>query len=96
MSPLTPEQRTLRAKINAHKRWAGDEDRKANALRAQAGLRAKFVREAQEKWPDLPEQEIQRRADHAYQAHMLSLALKSSRSRSARKAAQGGGDRNGA
>jgi hypothetical protein len=91
MSSLTPEQRSIRASLAAHKRWAGDEDPKANALRAQAGLRAKFVRETQEKWPDLPEKEVQRRADHAYQAHMLSLALKSSRARTARKAAKSSG-----
>ena len=91
---LTPEQRTLRAKANAHKRWAGDEDPKANAIRGQAGLRAKFEREARDKWPNLPEDVIQRRADHALKAHMLSLALKSSKARAARKAAESsGGDR---
>jgi hypothetical protein len=88
---LTPEQRTLRAKANAHKRWAS-EDPKANAIRGQAGLRAKFEREARAKWPDLPEDVIQRRSDHALKAHMLSLALKSSKARTARKTAQGGGD----
>ena len=88
---LTPEQRTLRAKIAAELRWATtDEDRKANALRAQAGLRAKFVREVREKWPALPEHQIQRRAEHAYKAHMLQLAFKSSKARTPREAQSGG------
>jgi hypothetical protein len=89
---LTPEQRTLRAKANAHKRWAS-EDPKANAIRGQRGLRAKFEREAREKWPGLPEDVIQRRADHAYKSHMLTLALKSSKARARKAAESSGGDR---
>jgi hypothetical protein len=88
---LTPEQRSIRAKIAAHTRWAGNEDRKANAVRAQNGLRAKFVREARAKWPDLAELEIEHRAEHAYLAHMQRLALKSSKARTARE--KSGGDR---
>jgi hypothetical protein len=83
---LTPAQRSIRARIAANSRWAG-EDGKANALRAQAGLKAKFLRETRERFPELPESEIQRRAESAYRAHMQRLALKSS------KARQIGGDR---
>ncbi|MGH3464912.1 MAG: hypothetical protein ACRDP9_25885 [Kribbellaceae bacterium] len=82
---LTPEQRTLRARIAANTRWAGDEDRKAHGDRAQRGLRARFEREVD---PDgtLPEKERKRRAESLYKAHMARLALKSSKARAARKA----------
>jgi hypothetical protein len=75
---LTPAQRSVRARIAANTRWAG-EDGKANALRAQAGLKAKFIRETRERFPELADSEIQRRGESAYRAHMQRLALKSSR-----------------
>jgi hypothetical protein len=80
---LTPEQRTLRARIAAAARWAG-EDPAANAARGQAGLINRFRREVD---PDgtLPEAERERRAQSAYRAHMSRLALASSKAR-ARKA----------
>jgi hypothetical protein len=77
---LTPAQRSTRARIAANTRWSG-ENGKANAERAQAGLKAKFVRETRERFPELSEPEIQRRAESAYRAHMQRLALKSSKAR---------------
>lgn len=83
-SKLTPEQRTLRARIAASARWAG-EDPAVNAARGQAGLIDRFRREVD---PDgtLPEAERERRAQSAYRAHMSRLALASSKARGARKA----------
>jgi len=81
---LIPEQRILRAKIAANTRWAG-ETGKANAQRTQAGLKARFIREARQQFPDLSGAEIERRGESAYRAHMQRLALKSSKAR-----AQGG------
>jgi hypothetical protein len=86
---LTPEQRTLRASIAAHTRWSA-EDPAANAARGQAGLLARFEREAREADPTASDAEITRRAESARQAHMLKLAFASSKARAARKA---GGDR---
>jgi hypothetical protein len=82
---LTPAQRRLRAKIAANERWSG-EDPVPNALRASAGLKAKFLREVD---PDglLEEAERQRRARAAYVAHMQRLAYLSVKARAARKAA---------
>ena len=77
---LTPAQRTIRAKIAANARWAG-EDGKANAKRAQAGLRAKFTREIRGRFPDLSDAEVERRAESAFRAHMQRLALRSSKAR---------------
>jgi len=76
---LTPGQRTLRARNAALTRWS-QEDPTATAIRAQAGLLAKFVREVD---PDqqLPEAERQRRAKAAHRAHMTRLAFLSSKAR---------------
>ena len=58
---LTPEQRSLRARIAANTRWSR-EDPAATAARGQAGLLAKFVDQVD---PDrvLPEGERLRRAE---------------------------------
>ena len=77
---LTPEQRTLRARIAANTRWSG-ESGKANAERGQAGLRARFTREIRERFPDLGDAEVARRAENAYRAHMQKLAFRSSKTR---------------
>jgi hypothetical protein len=85
---LTAEQRTLRASIAAHTRWA-KEDPAANAARGQAGLLAKFEREARAADPTLPDAEIARRAQSAYRAHMARLSFASSKARGARNAGRG-------
>lgn len=77
---LTKEERTLRARVAACTRWA-NEDGKANAERAQRGLRDRFRREVAAKFPKLAPAELERRADSAYRAHMARLALASSRAR---------------
>lgn len=87
LASLTPEQRSLRARIAANTRWSA-ENGKANAQRAQAGLRAKFRRAVAEKSPGLSDAELDRRADAAYRAHMARLAFASSKARRARR----GGD----
>jgi hypothetical protein len=85
---LTPQQRILRARKAAYDRWS-KEDPAANAERGQRGLFNRFVREAMEHEPGLPDAEYARRAQCAYKAHMQGLALASSKARS-RKA--GGAD----
>ena len=85
---LTPEQRTLRAQIAANTRWS-KENPTANAVRGQAGLLARFEREARAADPTAPDAEIARRAERARQAHMQRLALASSRARAARKGGDG-------
>lgn len=86
MPSLTPEQRTLRARIAAHTRWSR-EDPASNAARGQAGLLARFGREVREAEPGLSEAEYERRAASAYQAHMAALALASSKARARRAGA---------
>ena len=86
-SSLTPTQRSLRASIAANTRWSR-EDPAANAARGQAGLLARFGREAREADPAASDAEISRRAEAARRAHMAGLALASSKAR----ARKGGGD----
>lgn len=62
-----------RARIAAHTRWAGENPAK-NARRGQAGLLARFEREARTKAPGLDDAEYARRARHALKAHMSRLA----------------------
>jgi hypothetical protein len=66
---LTAKQRRMRASIAALTRWS-QEDPAANAARGQAGLRAKFTRQIAEEFPGLAPDELARRADCAYRAHM--------------------------
>lgn len=91
---LTPEQCALRARAAAYTRWSR-EDGKANAQRAQAGLRAKFRREVAAEHPELSAAELERRAECAYRAHMARLALASSKARRtrSRRPTDGGGER---
>jgi hypothetical protein len=80
MPPLTPAQRQLRASIAANARWSR-EDPAANAARGQAGLLARFEREARAADPAASDAEIERRAQAAHRAHMQRLALASSKAR---------------
>jgi hypothetical protein len=81
---LTPEQRRLRAASggNARAGHLSPEQLKEISAKGQGGLRERFVRQAAEQWPDLPEAEIERRAGHLLKSHMAKLALASSRARS--------------
>jgi hypothetical protein len=88
MPRLTPEQRTLRGRVAANARWSR-EDPAANAARGQAGLMARFEREAREADPGASDAEVGRRAESARKAHMARLAFASSKAR-ARKAAGNG------
>jgi hypothetical protein len=86
--PLTPQQRSLRARAAAHTQWAKTEDRTARLARARAVFNSRFEAEVD---PDgrLDPAERARRAEHARKAYFAKLALKSSRARAAR---QKGGD----
>jgi hypothetical protein len=81
--PLTPEQRRQRARIAALARWSR-ESAVSNGRAGQAGLLAKFEREAREAEPGLTDAEYTRRAECAYQGHMQRMAFASSRVRSLR------------
>jgi hypothetical protein len=83
--PLTPEQRSLRAKAAVEASWKKTVDPAARTANARKAALARFEREipASVRDPRLRA----RMAEHALKSHMASLALKSSRVRSQRKAA---------
>lgn len=77
---MTPQQRTLRARIAAHTQWANTENRTA---RTSAARKAAYDRFDKQVDPDgtLPPDERAKRAANARRAHMLSLAAKSADAR---------------
>ena len=79
-TPLTPEQRTIRAKLAAHARWSKVEDRTAATAPARQALHDRIAAEID---PDnrLDPLERAKRVDSAVKAHMLRLSLKSSKAR---------------
>lgn len=80
--PLTPAQRTLRARLGAHTLHATHDPRETTAAARRAFLGG-FDRQVD---PDgvLSEQERTRRAHHARKAHFTQLALRSTRARASR------------
>jgi hypothetical protein len=76
---LSPSERSLRARQAAHTLHSRYDSRELTE-KARAAYLERFARQVD---PDglLPEPERQRRAQHALQAHMASLALKSARAR---------------
>ena len=80
---LTPAERTMRARLAAHKSWSRTSDPSARTAPARAALNDRFAREVD---PDgvLSESERHRRAASAKKAFYQSLALKSAKERSLR------------
>jgi hypothetical protein len=80
----------LIAKAANHIRWAGVDDRTAATAPARQAMRDRFLRDARERFGDLPPEELARRAEHLRKAYYARLALKSAQARRARKQASGG------
>ena len=78
--PLTPEQRSLRAKAAVDASWAHTSDRAARTEPARRAALARFERQVD---PDreLPDDERQRRAESARRSYFPVLALRSARKR---------------
>lgn len=83
-SPMTPEERTLRARLAAHAQHAQG---KTNTNAARQALQARFEREVD---PDgvLSPEERAKRAWHARSAYYTRIALQASRARTAAAAAK--------
>ncbi len=81
--PLTPEQRTQRARLAAHTKWAHTHDRTEATRPAREAFNQRFLDDVD---PDreLSEQDRQRRAGNARKAYYARLSLKSAQARSAR------------
>jgi hypothetical protein len=83
--PLTPAERSLRARLAVHTSWAQTTDRAARAAPARRAALQRFERQVD---PDgrLKPAERTRRAEQAMRAHMAGLALRSGQARRRRKA----------
>jgi hypothetical protein len=81
---LSPEERSLRARIGAHA-LHGTHDSRELTANARAGFLNKFLDQDDQASPGLPEPERLKRAEHLLRSHMQRLALRSARAR-ARKA----------
>lgn len=80
MPDLTPEQRSLRARLAAHSSWANTRDPAARTVPARMAALARFERQVDPNGA-LPEAERLRRAEHARKAYFAALALKSAEAR---------------
>jgi hypothetical protein len=74
--PLTPAQRTLRAKAAADASWANTSDRSARTEAARRAALARFERQVDPNG-ELPEDERQQRAASARRSYFRLLALRS-------------------
>ncbi|GIF71898.1 hypothetical protein [Asanoa siamensis] len=83
---LSPESRTMRARIAAHTKWANTDDPSAATAPARKAFADRFITQAREQFGDLPEAELTRRAEHLRQAHFQRMAFRSAQARKARKA----------
>jgi hypothetical protein len=85
---MTPAQRTLRARLAAHKSWADTKDRSARTAAARKAALDRFDHEVD---PDgvLSPQERAERAASARRAYFVGMALRSARVRGARPATKG-------
>lgn len=80
---LSPRERSLRATLAAHTRWA-QEDPKAAMANVRAGLTAKFERQVDAEFPGLAPDERARRVESLRRAHMAKMSLASAAARRAR------------
>lgn len=83
---MTPEERSMRARVAVHTSWAHTPDRTARTAPARDAAFARFERQVD---PDgvLPAEERRQRAEHLRKAEMQRLALKSAQARRKRRAA---------
>ncbi len=88
---LTPQERSLRARIGAHALHASHDPTETTA-KARATFLARFEEEV-DPARQLPEAERRRRAEHARKAHFARLALASVKSRRLRAAEEVSDDR---
>jgi hypothetical protein len=68
-----------------HDRWAAEDDRTAATKPARQAFRDRFLREARERFGDLPPDELARRAESLRKGYYTRMALASARSRRKRR-----------
>lgn len=78
---LTPEQRTLRARMAVHKSWANTADPSARTAPGRAAAMGKFEKRARELHPDADEQTIARVAASLKSEHFTRLSFLAAKAR---------------
>lgn len=81
MDSLTPEQRTLRARLAVQTSWANTLDPTSRTAKARAAADTRFERQARELHPDATDEQIARVAKHLRSAHFSRMALASAKAR---------------
>jgi hypothetical protein len=79
--PAGHPDNSLISTLGNHLRWAAVDDRTAATAPARQAFRDRFLREARERFGDLPADELARRAESLRKAYYIRLALKSARAR---------------
>lgn len=87
-TPMTPEERTLRARLAAHASHAKNPDAKSRTAAARAAAAGRFEAEAREMHPDASDEEIARVAKHLRKGHFTRMALASAQARRQKAAAK--------
>ena len=85
LTVMTPEERSLRARMGGYASWANTSDPASRTAPARAAFQDRFERQVD---PDgsLPVAERRRRAEAAKKAYYTGLALKSAQARRKRAA----------
>lgn len=78
---MTPQQRTLRARIAAHASWANTADPAARTAPARAAYLDRFTEEARSRHPDASDAHIARVAEHLKREHFTRLSYLSAKAR---------------
>ncbi|MET8297435.1 hypothetical protein ABZW02_25755 [Streptomyces sp. NPDC005180] len=78
---MTPEERSLRARLAAHISWASTPDPTSRTAKARAAAAGKFEQQAREMYPGGSDEQIARTAKHLRSAHFSRMALKSAMAR---------------
>jgi hypothetical protein len=83
---LTPEERSLRARLAVHTSWANTLDPASRTAKARAAANDRFEKQAREKHPGASDEVIARVAEHLRKAHYTAMAMKSAAARRAKAA----------
>lgn len=78
---MTPEERSLRARLGAHMSWANTLDPASRTAKARAAANGRFEREARAKHPGATDEQIARVADQLRRAHFTRMGLASAKAR---------------
>jgi hypothetical protein len=78
---MNAEERKLRAQLGAEISWANTADRTARTAPGSRAAEARFEKEARERHPDAPEEQIAQVAEHLRKAHFRRMGLASATKR---------------